>query len=211
MKMKDYTKLTVHSKRPVQARGNERIRLILQKSAELFSVKGVASVTTNEIAVAASIPIGSIYTYFENKDKILESLLELYQQELSAVFAKIESNPLLKILSWHEVLVLIVYAWSDYVMLNKPLNYIVYARSAPELKSSVIAGRIKLQNSFCTIFHNKIPKNNQHDSNESLCKIVLLQLTAIVEYTQVMPFDEKELEKFIDSATFMLADNLSKY
>lgn len=206
--MKDYTRLTVKSKRPTQSRGNERIRLILQIASDLFSKHGVANVTTNQIATAASIPVGSIYTYFENKDKIVESLLELYHQDLGMLFAKMELNPILTDMSWHEILTLVMYTWNDYLTQNKSLNCIVYARSVPELRSSVVKGRIQLQNNFCTIFHKKLPKNNLHDDSDSLCKVVFLQLTATVEYAQVMSLDENQSEKFILASVGLLATSL---
>ncbi|MEM7801567.1 MAG: TetR/AcrR family transcriptional regulator [Chloroflexota bacterium] len=71
---------------PKQARSRQRYNLILQTAAELFAKSGVDQVSTNHIAAAAGVPIGSLYQFFPNKEAIIESLIEQYMQAFGEVF-----------------------------------------------------------------------------------------------------------------------------
>ncbi|HSX17588.1 MAG TPA: TetR/AcrR family transcriptional regulator [Patescibacteria group bacterium] len=110
---------------PLQARGKERVRVILAASLELFKRYGIEAVTTNDIAAQARIPIGSLYRYYPNKDSIVKALTDLYVADLTAAFESIGEHPMLKYLSWDEVLLLMVDSWVSYARLNGryPLLY----------------------------------------------------------------------------------------
>ncbi|WP_329886931.1 TetR/AcrR family transcriptional regulator [Pseudoramibacter faecis] len=51
---------------PKQKRSIARKRLIKKTALRLFSEKGYSNVSTNEIAKAANVSIGSLYSYFPN-------------------------------------------------------------------------------------------------------------------------------------------------
>ena len=59
---------------PKQKRSIEKKMLIKRTALFLFSEKGYANVSTNEIAKAADIAIGSVYNYFPNKKAIYKEL-----------------------------------------------------------------------------------------------------------------------------------------
>lgn len=61
---------------PRQARSAETRARILDSAAEVFEAHGYEAGTTNRIAEAASMSVGSLYQYFPNKDAILIELLE---------------------------------------------------------------------------------------------------------------------------------------
>lgn len=103
---------------PLQARGKERVRVILAAALKLITAHGLEAVTTNDIAKAAGIPIGSLYRYYPNKDAILQALVALYMTDLSKLFDAIARHPFFLRLSWNEILLLIVDAWVGYVRLN---------------------------------------------------------------------------------------------
>lgn len=63
-------------RRPRQARARETTRAILEAAARVFADHGYAAGTTNRIAAAAGVSIGSLYEYFPNKDAILVALME---------------------------------------------------------------------------------------------------------------------------------------
>ena len=65
-------------KLPKQARSQQRVDTILDTAAQLFEEVGYESATTNEIALRAGVPIGSLYQFFTNKDAILNALVERY-------------------------------------------------------------------------------------------------------------------------------------
>lgn len=131
--MYDPDKYKASRSKPSQARGKERVRVILSSALVLFKGYGIEEVTTNDIAKAASIPIGSLYRYFPNKDAIIVALVELYVEDLSSIFTDISKHPFLQYLSWDEVLLLLVDAWVNYSRLNGPFTFLYAERSNPRL------------------------------------------------------------------------------
>lgn len=73
---------------PQQARGQQRVGLILDTAEQLFAERGYDAASTNEIAAQAGIPIGSVYQFFPNKEAILHALLARYREELAALYAE---------------------------------------------------------------------------------------------------------------------------
>ncbi|MCA9912956.1 MAG: TetR/AcrR family transcriptional regulator, partial [Anaerolineae bacterium] len=71
---------------PQQERSRRRYQHILDTAAKLFAEEGIASVTTNHIAAAAEVSIGSLYQFFPNKEALLEALTERYIEQMAAVF-----------------------------------------------------------------------------------------------------------------------------
>jgi len=67
-------------RKPKQARSIKTKEKILKTALNLFCKKGFYKTTTNEIAKEASIPIGSLYSYFKNKEMILLEILDYYNQ-----------------------------------------------------------------------------------------------------------------------------------
>ncbi len=71
---------------PKQARSRRRYQHILDTAAQLFAQDGIDSVTTNHIAAAASVSIGSLYQFFPNKEALLDALTERYLEQMTTVF-----------------------------------------------------------------------------------------------------------------------------
>jgi len=67
-----------------QARGQQRIQLLLDVAEELFAEVGFEATTTNAIAARAGMSPGSLYQYFPNKDAIAEALAARYLEQLHA-------------------------------------------------------------------------------------------------------------------------------
>ncbi|MBU9766854.1 TetR/AcrR family transcriptional regulator [Mycobacterium sp. TNTM28] len=65
-------------KQPRQHRSAETRQRILAAAARVFAEYGYAAGTTNRIAAAADLSIGSLYQYFPNKDAILSALTDLH-------------------------------------------------------------------------------------------------------------------------------------
>ncbi len=65
-------------KQPRQQRAVETRRAILDAAAHIFAEYGYAAGTTNRIAEAADLSIGSLYQYFPNKDAILSALTDAH-------------------------------------------------------------------------------------------------------------------------------------
>ena len=82
---------------PVQLRSINTKEKILDTALELFCEKGYYNTTTNEIAKRAQVSIGSLYSYFKDKDTIFLEILEKYHDKF--VLAKetvLENNDLFK-------------------------------------------------------------------------------------------------------------------
>lgn len=63
---------------PVQVRSRRTVDVILSAAARIFETRGYAGTTTNHIAEAASVSIGTLYQYFPNKDALLVALEEAH-------------------------------------------------------------------------------------------------------------------------------------
>ncbi len=63
-------------KTPLQTRSRERVELIIASAEKLLKETDLSKVTTSRIAEEASIPVGSIYQYFKDRDEILLALGE---------------------------------------------------------------------------------------------------------------------------------------
>lgn len=68
---------------PQQERSIQRVNLILTTADALFAEVGYDTVTTNQIAAQANIPIGSLYQFFEDKATILQALAVRYRAGLA--------------------------------------------------------------------------------------------------------------------------------
>jgi len=67
---------------PSQVRARERVDKILAETAGLLTSSGLEKLTTNHIAKAAGMSVGSLYRYFPNKQAII---YELYKRWLAEV------------------------------------------------------------------------------------------------------------------------------
>lgn len=71
---------------PQQARSQQRVNKILDQAAQIFATSGYEAATTNQIAAAAGVPIGSVYEFFPNKQAILHALVERYLSQLHDLY-----------------------------------------------------------------------------------------------------------------------------
>ena len=72
---------------PSQARSRETIEKILGAAEELAASEGAEAVQVRRIASSASLPIGSIYLYFPNREAILRAIIDRYHARIDADFA----------------------------------------------------------------------------------------------------------------------------
>lgn len=79
---------------PKQARSRQTVLAILEAAADLFATRGYDNVSTSDIATHAGKPIGSVYTYFRDKQQILLAVWDtLYRVEAEAALAELELTP----------------------------------------------------------------------------------------------------------------------
>lgn len=66
---------------PVQARSKATVEAILGGTGRVLASRGYQLTTTNHIAEAAGVSIGSLYQYFEDKDAVVTAFAERFAQE----------------------------------------------------------------------------------------------------------------------------------
>jgi len=81
-------KLTIKSNKRREKERQRRIRAILKAALEIFSRKGYASTTTDEIAEAAGLSKGLLYFYFNSKEDIFVSVLKDGMEKLISKLKK---------------------------------------------------------------------------------------------------------------------------
>ena len=79
-------------RQPKQQRSMQMKEKIRKAALKLFCEKGYYKTTTNEIAKVAGISIGSLYSYFKDKDVIFMEILEDYNKLFVEVHKKSEQN-----------------------------------------------------------------------------------------------------------------------
>lgn len=78
-------------KLPSRAGSSARVEKILKTTRDLICRSGLESLTTNQIARAARIPVGSVYQYFPNKQAVVYAII---QDWLAGLEDRIEAFPL---------------------------------------------------------------------------------------------------------------------
>lgn len=78
---------TVARKRPQQARSRATIEALLTATARVLVKEGFDRASTNRIAEAAGVSIGSLYQYFPSKEALVAALVERHVEEMSAELA----------------------------------------------------------------------------------------------------------------------------
>jgi len=64
------------------------VETLLEAAARVFVKEGYAKATTNRIASAAGVSVGSLYQYFPSKDAIAVELLRRYRERLLTLVAR---------------------------------------------------------------------------------------------------------------------------
>ena len=75
-------------KRPLQARSQRTVEVVLKAAAQVFARRGYAGATTNHIAERAGVSVGTLYEYFPSKDALLVALMEAHVREGEAVLGR---------------------------------------------------------------------------------------------------------------------------
>lgn len=199
--MIDLDKYQASKKAPTQTRGKERVRQILLAASKLFAERGVANVTTNDIADRAHLPIGSVYSYYEDKNAIIAALDELYHTELIDIIDQLSDNPMLPHMNEFEVATIVINFWSYYLENNNPLSYVMYARIEPNLRDVASMQQHRLQQAFCRLLHTRDPERIHSLEPGSPCTLILLQAMMIVETSDLLYRSDTEArQRFVDRA-----------
>lgn len=77
---------------PKQKRSMQKKQLIIDTAKDLFCANGYYNTTTNEIAKKAGLSIGTLYSYFADKETILLDLLDQYNAYFYKAFEFIDTE-----------------------------------------------------------------------------------------------------------------------
>jgi AcrR family transcriptional regulator len=70
---------------PLQERGHDKVRRLLEAADELLARGGAQELTTPRVAEAAGVAVGTLYRWFPDKEAIVEALAVRHWSELHAV------------------------------------------------------------------------------------------------------------------------------
>jgi AcrR family transcriptional regulator len=76
---------TTPRKRPSQARSRATVDTVLEATARVLVKRGFDGLTTNLVAEAAGVSIGSLYQYFPNKSALVGALIEKHVEDIMAL------------------------------------------------------------------------------------------------------------------------------
>ena len=80
-------------RQPRQARSREKVELILEATLRILDQAGLEALTTNRIAEAAGISIGTLYQYFGDKLQVLDELAQRESDRLTAELLAVLTAP----------------------------------------------------------------------------------------------------------------------
>ncbi|WP_107657124.1 TetR/AcrR family transcriptional regulator [Nocardia suismassiliense] len=75
-------------RRPTQERAKATREHILDTAAQLFGERGIANTSTNKIAAAAGVSIGTVYRYFADRSVMVEELLRRLLENIEQRFSQ---------------------------------------------------------------------------------------------------------------------------
>jgi AcrR family transcriptional regulator len=70
-------------KQPRQARSKATVDTILQATSRVLVKQGFDGLSTNAVAAAAGVSIGSLYQYFPNKEALVSALIDRHMEEMN--------------------------------------------------------------------------------------------------------------------------------
>jgi AcrR family transcriptional regulator len=80
-------------RRAKQERALETVEAVLEAAARVLLREGYTRATTNRIAEAAGVSVGSLYQYFADKDEIFESLLRRQTEVALEAMLRVGADP----------------------------------------------------------------------------------------------------------------------
>ncbi len=193
-------------RQPKQKRSIQMKEKILSAAMQLICDKGFFETTTNEIAKAAGISIGSLYSYFSDKDTILAELLERHHQHFMSVFEVLstEMNVQLYSENLHEWLRRLVMKLIDLHLsvkdFNRALSELYYAK--PEVAAILDSHEEEIRRAVLELLRENLSRV-QADDLEAASVVIVDFINALVDRA-VFKSTSIENERILDVGTDML-------
>ena len=190
-------------RQPKQKRSIQMKEKILSAAMQLICDKGFFETTTNEIAKAAGISIGSLYSYFSDKDTILAELLERHHQHFMSVFEVLstEMNVQLYSENLHEWLRRLVMKLIDLHLsvkdFNRALSELYYAK--PEVAAILDSHEEEIRRAVLELLRENVSRV-QADDLEAASVVIVDFINALVDRA-VFKSTSIENERILDVGT----------
>ena len=209
MKPEKSTKPNNPIRKPKQQRSIDMKEKILNSALQLFCEKGYYNTTTNEIAQRAEVSIGSLYSYFKDRDTIFFEILEKYHEKFELV-----KND---VLSDHNLLNTDSKAWLRLIIenlikvheeskeLNRELNVLSYYN--PKVAEILQEQRRKTLQT--TIGYFMQFQNNLNSEDIEATAIVIFDLISTTVDRIVFGKNEIDRERLINAAIDIVCRYLS--
>ena len=185
-------------RKPQQKRSKLMAKKILDTALKLFCDKGYYNTTTNEIAREASISVGSLYSYFPDKDSIFLEILKQYHCNFLMVFESIRSETNNSIYKhdkkeWlHVLLTNLINLHMSVKTLNRELHALYYTKSEVKI---VMDEQIQKIKTYTLEFLKENPDEIQTDNLEVTILLMVDFISSIVDrivFDDELSKDEKE-------------------
>src|SRR5215471_19293099 len=76
---------TAPRKKPRQERSHATVDAILDATARVLCTIGYDRASTNRIALAAGVSVGSLYQYFPSKEALVAALIERHVEQMTSL------------------------------------------------------------------------------------------------------------------------------
>jgi len=85
-------------KKPRQQRSQDTVECILDATARVLCSTGYDRASTNRVAMAAGVSVGSLYQYFPSKEALVAALVERHVEQMTSLvtgkLAEVSTAPL---------------------------------------------------------------------------------------------------------------------
>jgi AcrR family transcriptional regulator len=89
---------TTPRKKPRQQRSQDTVECILDATARVLCSTGYDRASTNRVALAAGVSVGSLYQYFPSKEALVAALIERHVEQMTSLItgklAEVSTAPL---------------------------------------------------------------------------------------------------------------------
>lgn len=189
---------------PVQRRGINTKEKIVESALEIFCEKGYYKTTTNEIAQRAQVSIGSLYSYFKDKDTIFFEILDKYHEkfvveksEMTSDLALLKSDTKVWLRAFMDGLIKV---HEDTKELNRELYVLAYYN--PEVAEIVEKNKDKTKQT--TIGYLVMLKDGMDSETAAAAATVTFDLISATVDRIVFGQNEIDREKLINTTIDMI-------
>jgi len=183
---------------PKQKRSIQKKQLVIDTAKELFCKNGYHNTTTNEIAKQAGLSIGTLYSYFADKETILLELLEQYNEYFYKVFEFIdtEENTLLfknDLRKWLYCLV------DNLVKLHEPQKDFYRELESLYYSTSAVTAMMDMQNERVRLKTLELMKKYQDGMEDvEAASVIIIDFTSVLVDRIVFKDNSVNRQRLID-------------